>query len=291
MQRETMMARSDHQTLSSPARRHFLAATTGLAGRLISAATLAATLAPSIARAERGGWGKGHDSGRGLHGGDGHGDDGRGGPNCFLPDTRILMQDGETRIADIRIGDLIVTGDGHLVPVKWIGRNIFRKNGQAWPERVIPIRVSRSAIADGVPHDDLYLSSGHALYLDGYLIPVRELVNGRSIAPAPPAAANILEYYQVVLAAHHVISAEGLLVESFLARNRTEIEKFTNFVEYRRLYPNDVGPMVPYAVNLGTRFAHLTALFGVGMSYLTGSSNPLDRAYERIASRAAEAIT
>lgn len=265
------MVGTDERTLSSPARRHFLSAAAGLTGKVVASVSLAATLVPSSVNAER--------HGR-HHGG------GPDGPHCFLAGTRILMRSGETRIEDIRIGDRIRTANCDAAVVKWIGRSVFRKSGRWWPENVMPIRVSRSAISDNVPHEDLYLSPGHALFLNDFLIPVRELLNGRSIKPAIPTNTEIIEYYHIILETHEIIWAEGLPAETFLARRPTDIEKFTNFVEYERLYPNDPAPRMPVAENLGRRWTHLAA----AMSRFTGSHHPLDREYDRIALRALDLI-
>ena len=44
-----------------------------------------------------------------------------------------------------------------------------RKPNRDWTDDVAPIKICRSALAPNVPHRDLYLSPGHALYLDGVL--------------------------------------------------------------------------------------------------------------------------
>jgi hypothetical protein len=40
---------------------------------------------------------------------------------------------------------------------------------------VLPIKIVRSAVSEGVHHRDLYLSSQHALYLDGLFVTVGSL--------------------------------------------------------------------------------------------------------------------
>ena len=47
-----------------------------------------------------------------------------------------------------------------------------------------PIRVARFALGDQYPRRELYLSPKHSLFIDGFLIPVEWLVNGRSITLA-----------------------------------------------------------------------------------------------------------
>jgi hypothetical protein len=103
---------------------------------------------------------------------------------CYLRGTRILTTEGERRIEDLKIGDAVLTLSGESKPIKWIGRQQFKKSTACWPKDFEPIRISRSAIAEEIPHRDLYVSPMHALYIDEVLIPAKHLVNGRSITPA-----------------------------------------------------------------------------------------------------------
>ena len=67
------------------------------------------------------------------------------------------------------------------------------------------------------------------------------------------------------------------------------LDLFTNFVEYKRLYPNYpclANPLV--ASNLSAGRAHLHALLGLGASYFIDVRDPLQEAYEQFAARAEE---
>ena len=99
-----------------------------------------------------------------------------------------------------------------------------------------PIRVARHALDERTPHSDLYLSPGHALFIDGVLIRAKELVNGISIVPVLPKDRETIEYFHIVLDSHDVILAEGAPAETFLLQERNH-EDFTNFAEFARLYP------------------------------------------------------
>jgi hypothetical protein len=98
----------------------------------------------------------------------------------------------------------------------------------------MPIRVARFALDDQSPQADLYLSPKHALFVDGVLIPVKDLVNGVSIKPAMPRTAEIIEYFHILLSSHEVIWAEGTPVETLILRHG-EHESFDNFVDFERL--------------------------------------------------------
>ena len=211
---------------------------------------------------------------------------GGSGPMCLLRGTAIMTPRGEVSIEELRIGDLVETVRREALPVKWIGRHVYRRNSRTWNEGVVPIRIRRFALDGRTPHKDLYVSPGHALYIDGVLLRSADLVNGTSISPAFPRELDVIEYYQIVLATHEVILAEGAPVESFLLGARN-YEGFTNFVEFVRLYPGDhEASMTPFApiVGFGGR-EHLKALCHLAFGRVAPVRSPLHVAFMKIAAR------
>jgi hypothetical protein len=159
-------------------------------------------------------------------------------PICFVQRTRIRTPEGERRIEDLKIGDLVVTFSGESKPIKWIGHQRFKKSCERWPADFEPVRISRFALDERTPHSDLYLSPNHAIYIDGVLIPAKYLINGLNITQCAPEGTNIIDYMHIELFAHDVIYAEGATTETF-GSLREARDHFDNFYEYRRLYPNE----------------------------------------------------
>jgi Hint domain len=185
---------------SALTRRNLFAAMSIIAGALGSRAAHA-----------KGDHGHGHGH---RHGGGG------GGAHCFLRGTLIRTPSGEREISTLQIDDLLVTQSGQEKPIKWIGRRcLHRDAGKPWRADVAPIKVARSALADGLPHRDLYLSPGHALYFDGLLVTVESLVNGSTIVRCSADELRSLEYFNVELAEHEVIFAEGAASETLVPSN------------------------------------------------------------------------
>jgi len=272
-----MSSKTERQLRLNRARRHFLGVAVATGARVAALGTIVATASSLPARALGTNWGK--DKG--------------GGANCFLRGTAIMTVAGEVRIEDLRIGDLVETVAGAARAVKWIGRQTFRKNGSSWPESVVPIRIARHALDRQTPHRDLYLSANHALFIDGVFIRVKELVNGRSIAPALPSGLETIEYFNIVLDTHEAVLAEGAPAETYLL-GTDNYESFTNFVEFERLYPAEQRlPMTPFAPIVGYEGGreHLEALLRMGASCLVPVRDPIQEAYERIAARAEEVST
>jgi hypothetical protein len=46
---------------------------------------------------------------------------------------------------------------------------------------VLPVRVAKSAIRPDIPEADLYITKAHALFIDGVLVPVCNLINDTTI--------------------------------------------------------------------------------------------------------------
>jgi hypothetical protein len=218
------------------------------------------------------------------------GHDARGGDQgccCLLQGTKILTPTGERLVEDLQIGDEVNTLSGPKA-IKWIGYKRYTSDhDRPWQASVMPVRVARGAIDDHVPHCDLYLSPEHCLFIDGALIPVKNLVNETTIAPAASAGMTEIKYYHIEFDTHEVIHAGGAPVESFMeASNR---EYFSNFVQYERLYGRErqhrTTPFAPVFCYLNRR-QKAAALARSIVSSVVDVRDPIQVARDRLARRA-----
>ena len=255
--------------MSSSSRRRFLEISAGLAGRFAAAGVVSLPMLASLSK--RAAAKHPHDP-AGLH--------------CFLRGTRIQTPSGEVSVEDLTIGAVVDTLSGPL-PVKWIGRQSFKKHSRSWHWSMAPIRVTRFALSDQFPCRDLYLSPSHSLFIDGFLIPIEMLVNGTSIAPAVMDDRDVIDYFHIELETHEVIFAEGAPADTLLVtRNR---EHFSNFVEYERLYGADEWPaMKPFApiLQYGGARGELERLLRLALSPVVDIRDPIQKARARLAARA-----
>lgn len=153
---------------------------------------------------------------------------------CFAAGTPIATPGGPVAVECLTIGDAVVTADGRVVPVRWIGRQTVPRIFTP-PERFRPVRVRAHALADGVPHADLVLTADHALAVDGILANAGALVNGASIVRVPmDALPDRVTYFHVETGAHELILAAGAPAETFVD-NGTRTA-FDNHPEYTALY-------------------------------------------------------
>lgn len=137
--------------------------------------------------------------------------------HCFVAGTRVLTPSGERDVTDLREGDAVVTLAGRERVIKRIIRSSFaRLSDGNWPRNVLPVRIRRNALDAETPKRDLFVSSGHKLYIDGLLVRAAGLVNGRSIAFAAPPELDQLNYFNIELDSHDVVFAEGTACETLL---------------------------------------------------------------------------
>lgn len=166
---------------------------------------------------------------------------------CFLSGTHLLTSDGEIPIEKLKIADPVVTESGATRSVRWIGRlTIDRADDGHWPDSSEPVRIATDAFGPRIPHRDLYLSRAHMVYLHGVLLPVGDLINGRTVAPAN-VDADRLSYFHIEFDTHDIVLADGAPCES-LRLEPSKLWSFDNWGEYLALFghpPKE--PMAPYA--------------------------------------------
>ncbi|MBN8897534.1 MAG: Hint domain-containing protein [Rhodospirillales bacterium] len=132
---------------------------------------------------------------------------------CFVRGTRLATPEGDRRVEDLQPGDRVTTLSGAR-PVKWIGHRRIQISAYRHRDAAAPIRIRQGAFAEAVPAADLLLSPDHAVFVDGKLICVRQLVNGTTIRP--DLSSDSVEYFHVEQDSHDILVSEGLTTESYL---------------------------------------------------------------------------
>jgi hypothetical protein len=204
-----------------------------------------------------------------------------GSPSCFLKGTRIRTPEGEVAVETLAVGDLVETVSGKAKPITWIGRRQYeRPVGEGWSPEVLPVKVARSAFGPLCPHTDLFLSEAHAVHLDGLLIPVVNLVNGRTIVKCSSFGEAAIEYFHIELAAHDVIFAEGVPAETLWGDRA-----FDNWSADQAVLATMPEPFAPLVPKFGPRAA-LGSRLRVAVSPWVDRRQPTDIVWDRLAKRA-----
>jgi hypothetical protein len=133
--------------------------------------------------------------------------------SCFATGTSIQTDAGERPVENLCPGMRVLTASGEAKEIIWVGHRQVDCRRHERPKDVYPVRVRAGAFGSGRPSRDLWLSPDHAVFIHDVLIPVRHLINGRTIRQEP---VDSITWYHVELPTHDVILAENLAVESYL---------------------------------------------------------------------------
>jgi hypothetical protein len=162
---------------------------------------------------------------------------------CLAAGTHVATDHGSVLVEQLQVGDIVVTGDGQLQAIQWIGHRGTDCRRHPNPDSVRPIRIAAHAFGHGLPRRALLLSPDHAVFVDDMLVPIKLLVNGTTIVQRKVARVT---YYHVELPRHDVLLAEGLPVESYLETGGRAA--FVNGGEVMQLHPNFVPDPVHVAL-------------------------------------------
>jgi Hint domain len=205
--------------------------------------------------------------------------------HCFLRGTAIRTAEGDRKIEDLVVGDLLPTVFGGVCPIQWIGRYRYRKSDpvKPWVRNVMPIRIARSALGPNVPHADLYISGAHALLIDGVLVAAGNLVNDMTITRYDARELDELEFFHIKLECHDVIYAEGAPTETLLEVDESAV----NFAEYLRQYGSVTTKETPCAplFRYGFRRAEIKSCLRSAISPWIDRRQPVDIIRDKLDAR------
>jgi hypothetical protein len=132
---------------------------------------------------------------------------------CFAAGTRIKTLAGDVNVERLAVGDIVHTHFAGLTPIVWLGHRHINCGRHRDPSKMWPVLVSAHAFGPRMPERDLWLSPDHAVFADGVLIPIKHLINGKTIVQR---RVEEVTYYHVELGEHDVLLAEGMHAESYL---------------------------------------------------------------------------
>jgi hypothetical protein len=138
---------------------------------------------------------------------------------CFLKGTKILTDQWYVPVEELKVGDLvIVKGDIHnmhhvvqdsVMPILGIQVHVRKAS-----PTTSPIVITKNAFGINRPFDDLYVSPNHGMVSrNGTLYPSKKFVNWTTVYQDPTI--ETLTYYHIELAGHHVVTANGVLAETY----------------------------------------------------------------------------
>lgn len=140
---------------------------------------------------------------------------------CFVAGTMIETDSGPRPVEDLELGDLVMTRDDGLQPVRWVGRRSVAAVGT-----MAPIQIAANALGE---HGTLKVSPLHRVLLRDVraelmfgegevLVAAKHLVNDTTIRPLE---GGDVDYVHFMFDRHQVVFSEGLETESFLPGPQT----------------------------------------------------------------------
>lgn len=158
---------------------------------------------------------------------------------CFLAGTLIQTANGDIAVENLRVNDEVYIHTENGLESRRITALVvdqhFVNPELADDEAGYAICITKGAIAENMPFQDLFVTPDHCLFFDGKFIPARMLVNNRSVYY--DYSKKQYTYYHIETEEHSVISANGMLTESFLNTENHIIYK--NVIRLPKTWQND----------------------------------------------------
>lgn len=133
---------------------------------------------------------------------------------CFVAGTMIFTSKGQRAVETLQPGDMLLTRDCGMRPVRWVGQVTVDGRGRYAPIRFMPEVCGNSRTLLVSPNHRMLITGWKAeMYFGEHeiLIPAKKLVNGDTVCSAP---CEQVTYVHLLLDRHEVIYAEGAATES-----------------------------------------------------------------------------
>ena len=143
---------------------------------------------------------------------------------CFVSGTLIETAEGALPVEKLRPGTLVMTRDGGLKPLRWVGINPMSNRTLLDNPHLRPVHVSAGAFGDGLPARDMMVSPNTRLPVAGEsngllarggresMVAIKHFVNHRSVQQVDAVG---VKYVHIAFQGHEVVAANGVWVECF----------------------------------------------------------------------------
>ncbi len=134
---------------------------------------------------------------------------------CFVSGTRILTPQGPRPVETLRTGDMVLTRDHGMQPIRWTGRRTVRGTGNFAPIRFAAGTMNNANDLWVSPqHRMLHVSSTASLYFDSaeVLLTAKHMLGGAGVTQVER---DMVGYHHIMFDHHEIVFAEGVPTESF----------------------------------------------------------------------------
>lgn len=145
--------------------------------------------------------------------------------NCFARGTLIDTPHGALPIEDLDAGDEVVTRNGSVQLISWLGQKRLCGLELVLNPSLRPVRIMAGALTGGRPGQDLSVAQNHRLLVDDWrapylfgeeeiLVPARSLLNKTNVFIDCPLGG--VDYFHLLMDGHKMVCANGLWAETML---------------------------------------------------------------------------
>ncbi|UWP97176.1 Hint domain-containing protein (plasmid) [Aliiroseovarius crassostreae] len=134
---------------------------------------------------------------------------------CFAAGTRITTPAGTREVQDLRPGDLVLTRDNGVKPIRWVGKRTVSARGSLAPIRFAPGALGNTRPLLVSPQHRMLIQGANANLIFGeseVLATAKHLVNGGTVAEQ---VGGEVTYVHIMFDQHEIVYAEGAATESF----------------------------------------------------------------------------
>lgn len=144
---------------------------------------------------------------------------------CFCAGTLIETANGLVAIENVAVGDLVVTLDHGLQPIRWIGRSDVGLGSTIINPEILPVKVEAGSMGANLPIRDLWLSPQHRVLVRSKIVQrmtgkPEALVAIKQLCAMPGITQSNtpseVSYLHLRLDRHELVRAEGLWAETLL---------------------------------------------------------------------------
>ena len=139
---------------------------------------------------------------------------------CFAAGTMVRTSEGDRRVDQIQIGDLVETLDNGAQPVRWVGvQNV------ALTDKLCPVKIRAGALGANLPSSDLMVSQQHRMLVSSKVVPRmfgtnEVLVSAKSLIGIDGIEIckdlKAITYCHILFEEHQVVFANDAPTESLL---------------------------------------------------------------------------
>ncbi|MFA9230595.1 MAG: Hint domain-containing protein [Microgenomates group bacterium] len=148
---------------------------------------------------------------------------------CFTPGSLIATERGEVAVENLKPGDMLVTRDHGLQPLRWVGSRKFGLGELIAKPALRPIKISQGALGKGLPLRSMKVSPQHRMLFEGaraeLLFGEPEVLIAAAHLTVLPGIEQVLThgvtYIHLLMDRHEILQADGAWTESFQPADRT----------------------------------------------------------------------